>query len=307
MARVRIMSNLNASGYKEYADEWKKALTEPSRIRIANTWLDTDTLDAWRHANMRAPLLPIIQTKPSASWLTVGDGRFGTDGHFLLSAGAQHVHCTDISDTLLKVGFDKNFITSFSAENAEHLSFKDESFDYVYCKESFHHFARPYAALYEMYRVAKRGVILTEPRDTSIDKEPFELLKDLAKTLLGRKTRASHGFEPIGNYIYSVSEKELEKALMGLEGSAIATIGCNDAYREGVEFVSLQSKAPQDLALQNAIRSEIKRLDWLCKLRLKKSTLLSAVLFKTPPDSGLCSAMAQGGWAVQHLPKNPYK
>lgn len=301
------MSNLNATEYKEYAEEWEKALTEPERIRIANTWFDTDTLDAWRHANMRAPLVPIIRADPAASWLTVGDGRFGTDGHFLLASGAQNVHCTDISDTLLKIGRERGFITSFSAQNAEQLSFKEESFDYVYCKESFHHFARPYAALYEMYRVAKKGVILTEPRDTSIDKEPFELLKDLAKTLLGRKTRSSHGFEPIGNYIYSISEKELEKALMGLDGSTIATIGCNDAYQEGIEFVSMRSSAPQDVALQNAIRSKIKRLDLLCKFRLKKSTLLSAVLFKTPPDTQLCSTMTHKGWTLHHLPKNPYK
>ena len=301
------MSNLKVPEYQEYAEEWKKALTEPNRIRVANTWFDTNTLDAWRHANMRAPLLPIIKADPAASWLTVGDGRFGTDGHFLLASGAQNVHCTDIADTLLKIGHERGFITSFSAENAEHLSFQDESFDYVYCKESFHHFARPYAALYEMYRVAKKGVILTEPRDTSIDKEPLELLKDLAKTLLGRKTRSSHGFEPIGNYIYSVSEKELEKALMGLDGSTIATIGCNDAYQEGIEFVSMQSTSPQDLALQESIRSEIKRLDRLCKLRLKKSTLLSAVLFKTTPEGTLSSAMAATGWTIQHLPKNPYK
>ena len=301
------MSILKVPEYQEYAEEWEKALTEPDRIRVANTWFDTNTLDAWRHANMRAPLLPIIKSDTAASWLTVGDGRFGTDGHFLLASGAQKVHCTDISDTLLKIGHDRGFITSFSAENAERLSFPDESFDYVYCKESFHHFARPYAALYEMYRVAKKGVILTEPRDTSIDREPLELLKDLAKTLLGRKTRSSHGFEPIGNYIYSVSEKELEKALIGLDGSTIATIGCNDAYKEGIEFVSMHSTSPQDLALQESIRSEIKRLDRLCKLRLKKSTLLSAVLFKKSPDGTLSSAMAATGWTIQHLPKNPYK
>lgn len=301
------MSNLKVPEYQEYAEEWKKALTAPDRIRVANTWFDTNTLDAWRHANMRAPLLPIIKADPAASWLTVGDGRFGTDGHFLLASGAQNVHSTDIADTLLKIGHERGFITSFSAENAEHLSFQDESFDYVYCKESFHHFARPYAALYEMYRVARKGVILTEPRDTSIDKEPLELLKDLAKTLLGRKTRSSHGFEPIGNYIYSVSEKELEKALMGLDGSTIATIGCNDAYQEGIEFVSMQSKAPQDVALQDSIRSQIKRLDLLCKFRLKKSTLLSAVLFKTAPADKLCAIMKKGGWSIQQLPKNPYR
>jgi len=300
------MTNINASEYREYAQEWERALTDPNKMRIANTWLDTETLDAWRHARMRAPLKSIVKTNPEANWLTIGDGRFGTDGNFLLRSGAKSVHCTDVSDLLLKVGHERKFITSFSAENAENLSFADESFDYVYCKESFHHFARPYAALYEMWRVAKKGVILTEPRDTSIDKEPLELLKDLAKTLLGKKTRSSHAYEPIGNYIYSISEKELEKATLGLGGTTLATTGCNDAYHEGIEFVSMHSAAPSDVEARRAILSEVKRLDLLCKLRIKKTTLVSAVLFKNTPNQALVSAMQETGWTIHQLPKNPY-
>lgn len=301
------MSNSVESQYQEYAEEWEKVLTDPNRNRIANTWFDTTTLDAWRHARMRAPLVPIIESDREATWLTVGDGRFGTDGHFLLMSGAANVHCTDVSDTLLKIGHERKFINSFSAENAEHLSFTNNSFDYVYCKESFHHFSRPYAALYEMYRVARKGVILTEPRDTSIDKEPLELFKDLIKTLLGKPTRSSHGFEPIGNYIYSISEKEMEKAAMGLDCNTIATIGSNDAYRDGAEFVSLNSENVDDIKIRDAIYSEINRMDSLCKLRIKKTTLLSVVLFKNSPDATLLSKMSACGWNIKSLPKNPYK
>ncbi len=301
------MSNTPTTEYQEYAEEWQRALTDPQKNKVAKTWFDTETLDAWRHARMRSPLLSILKADPNASWLTIGDGRFGTDGNFLIRSGAKNVHCTDISDTLLRVGHEKKFITSFSAENAEHLSFADQSFDYVYCKESFHHFARPYAALYEMYRVAKKGVILTEPRDTSIDKEPLELLKDLVKTLMRKKIKSAHPSEAIGNYIYSVSEKELEKAALGLDSTVMATIGCNDAYREGVEFISMHSTEPQDVTMRNAIFSDIRRLDFLCKLGLKKSTLLSAIIFKQPPSELLLSAMGGGGWSIHHLPKNPYK
>ena len=301
------MSNSVESQYQEYAEEWEKAITDPSRSRIANTWFDTTTLDAWRHARMRAPLIPIIESDPEAKWLTVGDGRFGTDGHFLLESGAENVHCTDVSDTLLKIAHERKFIHSYSAENAERMSFSNNSFDYVYCKESFHHFSRPYAALYEMYRVARKGVILTEPRDTSIDKEPLELFKDLIKTLLGKPTRSSHGFEPIGNYIYSISEKEMEKVAMGLNSNTIATIGSNDAYRDGVEFISLHSKNVDDIKIRDAIYSEINRMDLLCKLRIKKSTLLSVVLFKKSPNVTLSSKMTEKGWNIKSLPKNPYK
>jgi hypothetical protein len=99
----------------------------------------------------------------------------------------------------------------------------------------------------------------------------------------------------------------MEKAALGLDSSTIATIGCNDAYRDGVEFVSLYSEKAEDIKIRNAIYSEVNRMDLLCKLGLKKSTLLSVVLFKHPPDESLCSKMIQAGWNIKSLPKNPYK
>ena len=293
--------------YDEYAREWQKVLQDPERQAIGETWLRSDTVDAWRHQRMRLPLRPIIKLDKEASWLTIGDGRFGTDAHFLLMEGAQQVHCTDISDTLLKIGQTRGFIQSFSAENAESLSFADNSFDFVYCKESLHHFARPYAALHEMFRVARQAVVLTEPRDTSIDKEPLSLLKDLVKILLQKKIVQSHGFESIGNYIFSISERELEKFMLGMHCSLVGFIGTNDVYLEGVEFVPLESQAPADIKIKKKIISEIERLDRLCSMGLRKSTMLTAALFKAPPEKKLLKEMTSVGWEIKQLPVNPYR
>jgi ubiquinone/menaquinone biosynthesis C-methylase UbiE len=301
-----MANNLNFD-YPEYEREWQKVLSDPNKQQVGETWFQPDTLDAWRHQRMRAPLRAVIEADPNASWLTIGDGRFGTDANFLLTAGAKNVHCTDISDTLLKIGHAKGFIKSFSAENAERLTFGDNSFDYIYCKESLHHFARPYAALYEMFRVAKKGVILTEPRDTSLDKELMTLLKDFIKTLLRKKIVASHGFEPIGNYIYGVSERELEKFLLGMHFTEVAYIGCNDAYAEGVEFVPINSTVVEHVALKKKIFSEIQQLDFLCRLGVRKSTLLTAALFKELPSIELKATMTKLGWSVSQLPINPYR
>ena len=181
--------------YDDHVAGYEKALSDPERMKVAETWLRSDTLDYWRHERMRRPLRSIVDSDVDASWLTVGDGRYGTDAHFLLSVGAKHVHCTDISDTLLKIGSEKGFIETFSAENAEDLSFSDQSFDYVYCKESLHHCPRPYIALYEMFRVARKAVVITEPRE--IEKTGIRLLKDLIKRLLGKQVNYPHWFEPI--------------------------------------------------------------------------------------------------------------
>ncbi len=151
--------------YDRHAEEFDACINVNERKKVADTWLQQlNTLDCWRHGRMHALITHIIKSNPEASWLTVGDGRFGTDGNALLKKGAKKVHCSDISDTLLKIGSERGFINEYSSQNAEALNFLDNAFDFVYCKEAFHHFPRPYIALNEMFRVAKRAVILTEPR-----------------------------------------------------------------------------------------------------------------------------------------------
>jgi SAM-dependent methyltransferase len=51
---------------------------------------------------------------------------------------------------------------NFQKENAEQLSFEDESFDFVLCKEAYHHFPRPMIALYEMIRRRCRLIVLSD-------------------------------------------------------------------------------------------------------------------------------------------------
>lgn len=132
---------------------------------------------------------------PRDTWLTIGDGK-GMEAHYLKDKGIENVLATDISSSNLKIAKEKyGYINSFGEENAEKLSFKDKSFEYVLCKESFHHFSKPIVALYEMIRVAKKGVVLIEPND-------FKAFKN--------RMFVNH-FEKAGNYVYSISVREFEK------------------------------------------------------------------------------------------------
>ena len=45
---------------------------------------------------------PLLSDVWGASWLTVGDGRYGTDAHYIFSKGVRNVLATDISDYLLR-------------------------------------------------------------------------------------------------------------------------------------------------------------------------------------------------------------
>ncbi|MBL8445913.1 MAG: class I SAM-dependent methyltransferase [Zoogloeaceae bacterium] len=292
--------------YDNHEDEWRRVLDDADRRRVGDTWFDTETLDAWRHARMRAPLAAFIAQDPQASWLTIGDGRYGTDANFLLRSGARSVHCTDISDTLLRIGHERGFIQSYSAQNAEALAFADGSFDYVYCKEALHHFPRPYVALYEMFRVARKAVILTEPRDQLVESAPLGFLWRGLKRVLGRTTPPRHTFESVGNYVYAVSERDLEKFLLGMHHTDVAFTGCNDIHVPGVEFVPQTATTPAHRKIKTRLIRRIALADLLCRLGLAKSALLTAALFKVAPSGELARALADLGWALRKLPANPY-
>ena len=121
--------------YDKHEEEWDKALNDRDRNKVALTWLNQNsTLDRWRHDRMYDHLKPIIDFNNKKSWLTVGDGRYGTDANALFKLGATKVMCTDISDKLLKIGSEKGFIKDYSAQNAENLTFDNDQFDFTCVK-----------------------------------------------------------------------------------------------------------------------------------------------------------------------------
>lgn len=288
--------------YDRHHEEWDRALGDGDFGHLAKTWMREDNLDYWCHTQIRAAVKPFVENNADASWLTVGDGRYGADAHYLITLGAKQVHASDMHDTLLRVGSEQGFISDYSAQNAERLTFPDDSFDYVYCKEAFHHFPRPYVALYEMFRVARIAVILTEPRDEVLH---HARCKSLIKAVL-RKSENGHSFEPIGNYVYTVSERELEKFLLGMHYRHIAFHGCNTFYIEGIEFVPSAGGTGQDKRKRAMLKAAILAMDALEKVGLHSSSLLSAALFKQEPPQRLREQLEAAKWKLKELPRNPY-
>ena len=223
------MSNHNfvAQHYARHAKHFENDLVDPERIRISASWFDETTADYWRHARAYE-CAELLRGDTSASWLTVGDGRWGLDAIRLSKKGFSSVLATDISEALLRASKDRGLITAYAVENAERLSFPDKSFDYVFCKKSLHHFPRPYVALYEMLRVARKGVFLIEPNDTwevagaALPAASGGLLHRIARRLTRTDATAS-GERPVlrynqadwetsGNYVYALSRREVERS-----------------------------------------------------------------------------------------------
>jgi ubiquinone/menaquinone biosynthesis C-methylase UbiE len=298
--------------YDNHDNEWEKVLNDDKRKKIAATWMEqNNSMDCWRHNRMYKFLEPFINYNKYLNWLTIGDGRYGTDANALLKLGVKNVMCTDISDKLLRIGSENGFINQYSAENAENLSFTNETFDFVLCKEAYHHFPRPHIALHEMFRVAKLGIILIEPYDHKITPRLFDIIfpfiKKIRRKILGRKhDNSGHSFEPVGNYVFSVSERELEKVQLGMHRRYIAFNYINDYYAAGFELLDLDTIEPNERKKIKKAKHSINRRNRLVKYGLKSPDLLVSILFKSNPDAVILKSLNEAGWRVKELPNNPY-
>jgi len=280
---------------------------------LIESWKRLDTVDYWRHERMYNTLLPLIKSYPKDSWLTVGDGRYGTDANYLMRQGIKAL-ATDINDNLLKIAKEEGFIENYKRENAENMTFSNNEFDFVLCKEAYHHFPRPMLALYEMLRVCKKGIILIEPNDQETV-NPFRMtfassrfwfshaLKNILKVVLGRsKYIPEPRYEPVGNYVYSISKREIEKVALGLNMPAVSFKNLNDVYIEGVETEVLANQGP----LLVSIKNQLHKLDAAAREQDEKYGLLIAVIFKDTPAEECTTSLKENGFTFQPLTRNPY-
>lgn len=292
--------SFSKTSYARHATHFNKDLTDEKRIAIAQTWFRKDTADYWRHSRMYEAV-DCFTAEPHSKWLTVGDGRFGLDSIRIREKGFPDVTPTDISEALLQRSKEQGRIDKYRVENAEALSFANEEFDYVFCKESYHHFPQPLTALYEMLRVTRKAVLLTEPNDTH--GYPFPTLKHGIKTILrGYSHPDSANYEDSGNYVYSVSKRELEKVALGLNLPVVATKGLSDYFIDGCELAPASWKNP----IYRKIRVKCAIRDAMAYCRIHSHPLLMAVIFKSEPAATVLSALKQRRWDVIRLPRNPY-
>lgn len=288
--------------------DWHNKLypDEASRQKIVQSWqemLNGHSINRWIHRRMLDLALPVIA--PNEQWLTVGDA-YGMDGAYLVQKGCE-VTATDISGTFLPLAQAEGYIQHYAIENVERLSFADNSFDYVLCKESYHHFPRPYLAVYEMLRVARKGVLLIEPQDPVARMPLLLALRNIMDrfdpNLLSKYWKNRYSFEEVGNYVFKLSEREMEKLAMGLNLPAVAFKGLNNNYYH-------PSTADQPAAESSATFQKIQRRlrfdDTLAWLGLKPHHLLGALIFKQLPDEMVLQNLKKSAFTYYQFPKNPY-
>jgi ubiquinone/menaquinone biosynthesis C-methylase UbiE len=277
---------------KSYARHQRESdgLDKAQLIDILQKRLNETPENALLNAKRYSKIFPLLQERDK--WLTVGD-YLGEEAKLLSSFGVATT-ASDINTTYLEVAKQENFISDYSWQNAEKMTFEDGSFDYVFCRDSYHHFPRPYLAVYEMLRCASKGVVIDEPLDPVL-KMPLLLflcnLVDTKKQPLRSyslwKNRFS--FESAGNFVYKVSSREFEKMSMGIGLPAIAFYYSNSSNN------MIYTKS-----LYNTLYV------FLSKMKLIPKTTMTTLLFKKIPDETMKQKLLKAGWMYCELPKNPY-
>ncbi|MGC3945943.1 MAG: class I SAM-dependent methyltransferase [Chryseolinea sp.] len=146
-----------------------------------------------------------------ATVLICGGG--GDDRKVFAHCGFRNVVVSNINSDMSKYDWSP---FEYVVENAEALSFPDRTFDYVVIHEAVHHSSSPHRVLTEMYRVARRGVLAIEARDSSVMRAMVNLnvtsdYEHIAIYLNGFTGGVNN--TEIPNFIFRWTEREVEKTI----------------------------------------------------------------------------------------------
>jgi SAM-dependent methyltransferase len=162
----------------------------------------------------------------------IGTGLLSRDDHLLaICAGSAE------RDVFAAVGMRRVTISNLSAsriegeiapydwsrQDAHALTFADNTHDFVFVSDGLHHCSSPHRALLEMYRVARKGVIVFESRDSHVMRvaealgltQTYEILAVTGNGYVAGGVNNSC----VPNYIYRWTEAEFKKTLKSFDPS----------------------------------------------------------------------------------------
>jgi ubiquinone/menaquinone biosynthesis C-methylase UbiE len=219
-----------------------------------------------------------------------------TDIEVLKNHGFQNVVISNVDPRLTTTDFAP-FAWCF--QDAERLTFADESFDFCVVHSGLHHCHSPHRALLEMYRVARKGLLLFEPYDNLVTRlgvklnigQEYEHAAVFTNEL--EYGGVSNSFMP--NYIYRWTEREILK-----------TINCYAPHaRHEIRFIHkmripwTQLRSRRNKTLYRAIRLGRPALSVVGTCFPKQSNNFAALVLKPQLPRALHPWLRQEGDAIR--------
>jgi ubiquinone/menaquinone biosynthesis C-methylase UbiE len=164
------------------------------------------------YADTLSTLLKSDEIKLDDSILVTCGGKVDRDA--LLSLDFKNVTITNVDKQ-----FAPNVFVPYSwdFQNAECLTYGDSSFEFVISHSGLHHCRSPHRALLEMYRVARKGILVFEPRDSFLlrlgVKLGFGQDYELAAVIGNEERCGGVTNSVIPNYVYRWTKREVEKTI----------------------------------------------------------------------------------------------
>ena len=157
-------------------------------------------------------MLTMGQLARSDRILIVGGGEL--DRYVLSALGFSDVLITNLQP---HAGQSEYLPFSWRRADMENLDLPDSSFDWVVEHAALHHLESPHKGLLEMARVAKKGVIAFEARDSVLMRLAVRVglssSFELEPAFLSRGTAFGIRDSTVPNYVYRWTEREIEKAI----------------------------------------------------------------------------------------------
>ncbi len=148
----------------------------------------------------------------SSSILVCGGGTL--DKSIFEKAGFKNVTISNLDSRMNENEYNP---FKWKYENAESLSFNSGSFDFVVIHAAIHHASSPHRVLTEKYRVARKGVLAFESRDSTImrffEKSGLAQVYEHSAVFYNDCKYGGVNNTEIPNYIYRWTEREIEKTI----------------------------------------------------------------------------------------------
>jgi SAM-dependent methyltransferase len=143
--------------------------------------------------------------------------------------------------------------------DAQAMPYEDGRFDVAFVSDGLHHCRSPHLAVTEMYRVARKAVVVIESRDSAVLRAAMKARMTFAYEFNGRLLQGrEHGgvdFGPVPNFVYRWTEREFEKLLSTYDPAHVIDF----SYHHGLSLPKRLGAKPGVNLLANGVARVVPR------------------------------------------------